>query len=76
MTTIIYEHGYLRIEQAHNEIGFAVRGLSAENRDALIRAVADITIRAVADITPPPAAPKKPADPGLDELAKRMGITI
>lgn len=68
MTTIIYEHGYLRIEQAHNEIGFAVRGLSAENRDALIRAVADITS--------PPAAPDQHSDPGLDELAKRMGITI
>ena len=68
MTTIIYEHGYLRIEQAHNEIGFAVRGLSAENRGALTMAVADIT--------PQRAAPKKPIDPGLDELAKRMGITL
>ena len=68
MTTILFELGYLRIEQSDNEVGFAVRGLSAENRDALIRAVANIT--------PPPAAPDQHSDPGLDELAKRMGITI
>ena len=68
MTTIIYEYGYLRITQAGREIGFRMDDLKPNDRYAFQLAAADMTHAK--------STPKKPADPGLEELAKRMGITI
>ena len=65
MTNIAYEFGYLRITNQIHEIGFRVDDLKQVDRDALMRAVADIA--------PHRAAPKKQVEPSVNELAKRMG---